>query len=119
MTLSFPFTIAESGLSVRSKTLKSQIKMLLNCRRGTRLHDPNYGFNELDLEQELLQDFSPERTLFVIMLQEQFARYIPEVIITDVQFETPTGEYLVVNLFYADVNSQKDVVVWQPNIRLT
>jgi hypothetical protein len=93
--------------------------MLLSCREGSRLHEPKYGFNQMDIEQELLEDFAPERTLFIIKLQEQFSRYVPEAIITDVQFE-PLGEgSLNVYLYYTDSTLNKDVVVWQPSIRLT
>jgi phage baseplate assembly protein W len=119
MILAYPFQIADSGLSVRSSDVRSQIMMLLNTIPGSRLHMPEYGFDVMELEQELLTDFSPERTLFTVRLQEQFARFIPDVVITDVTFEANESRgYLEVGIYYKKTTGEKDVFVWQLNSTL-
>ncbi|MFH0989828.1 MAG: hypothetical protein V1799_07420 [bacterium] len=119
MTLNFPFKISDSGRSAQSVSLKSQILMLLSIVPGTRLHDPFYGIAGMVIEQELMEDYSPERTLFIIQIQEKFARYVPQAIITDIAVNQIVEDVVDVNIFYTDSTGKVDVVVWQLSLRLT
>ena len=121
MILAYPFTISDSGVAIRSDSVKAQIAMLLNTVPGSRLNDPDYGYDVMSIEQEAIGDvFSPERTLFVVLLQEKFARYIPDAMITDVTFEPGLSEgQVTINIFYTVKSSDnKDAYVWQPNTSL-
>ncbi len=119
MILAYPFSISSSGVATFDNGVKSQLRMLLNCKPKSRLHDNNYGYNAFSFEQELLNDdVSPERTLFVVALTEQMARYIPDAILQDVVFERGDNEQEVkANIYYVH-KGQKDSLVWQPNSSL-
>jgi phage baseplate assembly protein W len=121
MILAYPFTISDSGVAIRSDSVRAQIAMLLNTVPGSRLNDPDYGYDVMSIEQEAIGDvFSPERTLFVVLLQEKFARYIPDAMITDVTFEPGLSEgQVTINIFYTVKSSDnKDAYVWQPDTSL-
>jgi hypothetical protein len=119
MILAYPFAISASGVSTYDQAAKSQLLLLLNTLPGTRLDDPNYGIDIFSFEQELLNDdVSPDRTMFVVHLSEKIARYIPDMVLTDVTFERGDNESDVhVNVYYK-YKGGKDRIVWQPNTSL-
>ena len=120
MNIAYPFRIMAGQTGV-TKSVKPQLSMLLATIPGTRLWDPNYGFNPIALEQELLDVFSPERTLFTIQLQENLMRYLPGLLIKDVTFEQGAeASEIIVNIYYlSNMTGEEDVFVWQPNSNLT
>ncbi len=103
-----------------TNSVKPQLAMLLNTMPGTRLWDPDYGFNPIALEQELLDVFSPERTLFAVQLQEGLMRYLPDLLVKDVSFEQGNVDNeIIVNIYYlSHQTGEQDVFVWQPNSNL-
>ncbi len=120
MNIAYPFRVMAPGLSGVTNSVKPQLAMLMNTIRGTRLWDPNYGFSPIVLEQELLDVFAPERTLFVVQLQESLMRYLPGLIIEDVTFQQGQEENeIIVNIYYLSRQTgEEDVFVWQPNSNL-
>ena len=119
MILAYPFQISGSGEAVHTDGVKSQLAMLLNTMPGSRLHETTYGVDVMALEQELLSDFAPERTLFIVQLKEKCARFIPDMLITDVTVERGANDgEIIVNVFYRTRAGEKDVYVWQPDSSL-
>ncbi len=120
MILAYPFQIGSNGESVHSEGVKCQLAMMLNTMPGTRLWYPDYGISPASLEQELLAEFAPERTLFIVQLQEKCAKYIPDMVITDVTFQQGLNEGdVVMNVYYTDASGKEDLFVWQPDSSLT
>ena len=121
MVLAYPFKIAPNGMSVATNNIRCQLDMLLNSVPGSRLFQPDYGVDLMAIEQEFLSDVSPERTLFIVNLQEQCARYIPELLLTDVVcVKGDTDVQLKVSISYTSrVTGQKGEVIWRPDSSLT
>lgn len=100
-TLKYPLELSDTGTFVEDRTKFSQLRLLLETGKGSRLGDSDFGFNTNFLEQEVLDNDAGKHLALAVITKELGENLAAEV--RSIEFaEKPDSRTTVIDILFTE-----------------